>query len=177
VYLNFLEGSNKGREVIYVAGRNDNKLLVHTPGIQDMTVGTMHLVPNEYPAMLGERHPITDIGLANLCRQLIQRGEAAGDPDRVEVKRFPRGRLNGRACTIFQVKYPANEKGLWGYLARVFLDDEYHFPTRVEVYELPEDRKKEPRLVEEYTYLDIKLNNGYTDADFDPKDPQYKFPK
>ena len=51
-----------------------------------------------------------------------------------------------------------------------------HFPIRVEVYELPLDRGKGPQLVEEYTYLDVKLNNGYTDADFDPKNRQYKFP-
>ena len=49
----------------------------------------------------------------------------------------------------------------------MFLDDELHFPIRVEVYELPLDRSQGPQLVEEYTYLDVKLNNGYTDADFD----------
>ena len=50
------------------------------------------------------------------------------------------------------------------------------FPRRVEVYELPRDEKHVPQLLEEYTYLDLKLNNGYTDADFDPKNCQYKFP-
>ena len=38
VYLYFLDRSDdkgiKGREVIYVQGRNDNKLIVHTPGFQ-----------------------------------------------------------------------------------------------------------------------------------------------
>ena len=37
VYLNFLDRSDKkglkGREVIYVQGRNDDKLIVHTPGL------------------------------------------------------------------------------------------------------------------------------------------------
>ncbi len=72
--------------------------------------------------------------------------------------------------------YPADEKKNWGYLARVFVDNQWHFPTRVEVYELPRDDKHVPRLLEEYTYLDVKLNNGYTDADFNPKNRQYKFP-
>ena len=35
---------------------------------------------------------------------------------------------------------------------------------------------KSPNSSEEYTYLDLKINNGYTDADFDPKNRQYKFP-
>ncbi len=29
--------------------------------------------------------------------------------------------------------------------------------------------------MEEYTYLNLKLNNGFTDADFDIKNPNYKF--
>ncbi|MBI1903218.1 MAG: DUF1571 domain-containing protein, partial [Planctomycetia bacterium] len=34
-----------------------------------------------------------------------------------------------------------------------------------------------PELTEEYTYLKIKVNNGFTDADFDVKNPNYKFRK
>ena len=30
-------------------------------------------------------------------------------------------------------------------------------------------------LLEEYTYTDIKLNNGFTDADFDDHNPKYNF--
>ena len=126
--------------------------------------------------MQGEHYPITEIGLANLCRQLIQRGESAGDPSQVKVKRYRHARINTRACTLLEITYPVHEPKTWGYLARVFLDDEWHFPIRVEVYELPLDRRQGPQLVEEYTYLDLKLNNGYSDADFDPKNPQYKFP-
>jgi hypothetical protein len=29
--------------------------------------------------------------------------------------------------------------------------------------------------MEEYTYMDIKLNNGFTDADFDDNNPNYGF--
>ncbi len=126
--------------------------------------------------MQGEHYPITEIGLANLCRQLIQRGESAGDPCQVTVKRYRHARINTRACTLLEIMYPVHEPKTWGYLARVFVDNEWHFPIRVEVYELPLDRSKGPQLVEEYTYLDLKLNNGYSDADFDRKNPQYKFP-
>ena len=180
VYLNILDRSDdkgvKGREVIYVQGRNDDKLIVHTPGLQDATVGKLSLAPNGILGMHGEHYPITEIGLANLCRQLIKRGEAAADPAQVMVKRFQHARINTRACTLLEITYPFPEPKIRGYLARVFLDDQLHFPIRVEVYELPLERGKGPQLVEEYTYLDLKLNNGYSDADFDPKNPQYKFP-
>jgi hypothetical protein len=183
VYLNYLDPGKldacnddiKGREVIYVEGRNDNKLLVHTPGLMMGALGTMHLPPTGLLAMQGERHPITDIGLANMCRQLIQRGEAA-DPAKVRVKRFPDARINSRACTLFEVCPIWDEKTKQDYLARIYLDNQFKFPTRVEIYKMPKDPAQQPQLQEEYTYLDVKINNGYTDADFDPKNRQYKFP-
>ena len=180
VYLYFLDRSDnksvKGREVIYAQGRNHDYLMAHTPGLQDATVGTIALDPKGFLALNAERYPITEIGLANLCRQLIARGESAGDPSRGTVKRYAHARINKRACTLLEIAYPVQEPKNWGYLARVFLDNEWHFPVHVEVYELPRDGGKRPQLVEEYIYLDLKLNNGYSDADFDPKNPQYKFP-
>jgi outer membrane lipoprotein-sorting protein len=178
-YLYFLAASNediKGREVLYIQGRNNGNLTAHTPGLLDKTLGKLNLPPGGLLAMNGQRHPITDLGLSNLCRQLIQRGEAAEDPGQVKVQRCAHARINTRACTLLEVTFPVREKKNWAYLARIFLDDERHFPIRVEIYELPRDRKQGPQLAEEYTYLDLKLNNGYTDADFEPKNRQYKFP-
>ena len=180
VYLYFIDRSDKeglkGREVIYVQGQNKDNLLVHTPGLQDATLGTMRLDPRGFLTMQGEHYPITEIGLANLCRQLIKRGESAGDPGQVQVKRYRHARINTRACTLLEITYPVHEPKIRGYLARVFVDNELQFPIRVEVHELPLDASKGPQLLEEYTYLDVKLNNGYSDADFDPKNRQYKFP-
>jgi hypothetical protein len=179
VYLNFLDRSDanvKGREVIYVEGRNKNYLLVHTPGLQDATVGTLSLDPKGLISMHNELHPIIDIGLANLCRQLLQRGEEAGNPNQVQVKRISSAQVNSRKCGLVEIVYAVQEPKVSGYLARVFIDDEWQVPTRVEVYQLPKENVHDPRLIEEYTYLDLKFNNGYSDADFDPKNRQYKFP-
>jgi hypothetical protein len=126
--------------------------------------------------MRNERYPITEIGLANLCRQLIQHGKSAGDPSQVTVKRYRHARANMRACALLEIKYPVHEPKSGDYFARVFIDNDLHFPIQVEIYELPRDGGKGPQLVEAYKYLDLKLNNGYSDADFDPNNPQYKFP-
>lgn len=181
VYLRFMDRSDKktvkGREVIYVQGRNDNKLVVHTPGVQDATVGKLTLDPKSWLVMQNEHHPILDIGLANLCRQLIQRGESVGDSSRGQVKRYPGVRIGERTCCMTEITYPVQEPKIRGYVARVFMDNQLRVPIRVEVHEIPLERNQEPQLVEEYTYRDLKLNNGYTDIDFDPQNPQYKFPQ
>ena len=161
--------------MLYVQGRNDGNLLVHSPGVIAGRLGTMSLDPKGWLAMSGERYPITEIGLANLCRQLIKRGESARDPARVEVRRYRNARINARACTLLQLVFPprAGIRGLSGPRVRRRPVAPSH-PRRD--YQLPPDGGREPQLVEEYTYLDLKLNNGYGDADFDPKSPLYSFP-
>ncbi len=179
VYLHFLDRSDqdiKGREVIYVQGQNGGDLQVHTPGLLGATLGPLKLNPKGVLAMMGEHHPITEIGLANLCRQLIQRGESLPDPSQVRVMRFLHASINKRPCTLWEVTYPVREREVWGYLVRSFVDDALQLPIRVEIWELPQDHGKDPQLEEAYTYLDLQFNRGYSDADFSTKDPQYKFP-
>ena len=46
---------------------------------------------------------------------------------------------------------------------------------RYEAYEWPRRPNGKPELIEEYTYLNLKLNNGFTDADFDTHNKDYHF--
>jgi hypothetical protein len=48
-------------------------------------------------------------------------------------------------------------------------------PIRYEAYDWPTQPGATPQLIEQYTYLQLKLNNGFTDADFDIRNPQYGF--
>ena len=60
--------------------------------------------------------------------------------------------------------------------AKVYIDDEYKIPVRFAAYDWPLPGQK-PGLLEEYTYINIKMNVGLTDQDFNTKNPAYKFPK
>ncbi len=40
-------------------------------------------------------------------------------------------------------------------------------------YTWPEKPGDPPQLEESYTYVNLKINNGYTDLDFDPENPAY----
>ena len=63
--------SVKGQEVIYIAGRNQGNLLAHKP---HMAV-TVSLLPEGMIAMTGRRYPLTEIGLVNLVRRLVEVGQ------------------------------------------------------------------------------------------------------
>ena len=176
VYLYFLAPDTvKGQEVIYVDGKNDGNMLAHAgSGVRAM-VGTVSLKPQSQLAMTGNRYAITEIGVENLAKRLVEVAEHDSKFGECEVNFFPNAKVNGRVCTCVQVVHPVPRRNFRFHLARVFIDDEYTIPIRYEAYDWPQEQGGKPVLMEEYTYMNVKINNGFTDADFDPKNTAYKF--
>jgi hypothetical protein len=175
VYTYFLgPEKKKGTEAIYVQGKYNNKIVGHGVGIEKM-VGTVYLDPLGVLAMRGQRYPITDIGLTNLTTKLITIAEADSKFGECDVKFFKGAKINKRTCTCIQVEHPVRRKNFLFHRARVFYDDELNMITRYEAYDWPSQPGEEPPLSEEYTYLNLKLNNNFTDADFDPNNPSYGY--
>lgn len=176
VYLHFLgPQSLEGQEVIYVEGQNDGKMLAHGAGMQKSLFGTVAIRPDGFIAMRGQHYPITDIGILNLIRRLIEVGEKDMQFDECEVKYFEDAKINGRPCTCVQVVHPVPRKDFIFHIARIFLDKELNIPVRYAAYDWPTEEGGKPQLIEEYTYLNLKANNGFTDADFDIHNPNYGF--
>jgi outer membrane lipoprotein-sorting protein len=176
VYIYFLSPQDlKGQEVIYVQGQNNGNLLAHTVGIKDKLVGTVPLKPDGVMAMRGNRYPLTEIGILNLIRRLVEVGEQDVKYGECNVKFYKGAKINNRVCTCIEVVHPTPRRNFLFHLARIFVDDELNIPIRYESYDWPKEASGTPELIEEYTYLNLKLNNGFTDADFDIKNPNYKF--
>jgi hypothetical protein len=176
VYLYFLApDAVKAQEVIYVEGRNDGNMLAHAgSGVRAM-VGTVSLKPTSMLAMTGNRYAITEIGVENLAMRLVEVAEHDKNFGECDVQFFPNAKVNGRICTCVQVVHPVPRRNFRFHLARVFIDDELLIPIRYEAYDWPHEEGGQPVLMEEYTYMNVKINNGFTDADFDPKNTSYKF--
>jgi hypothetical protein len=179
VYLRFLAPAKiKGREVLYVNGQNDGELLARKGG-ERFSFVTMSLDPLGGSAMRGNRYPITEIGIKRLTQRLIElgqesmRGDAAWRECRVQY--FQQSKVGDRLCTCIQVEHPVRRDSLPSHLARIYLDDELQVPIRYEAYDWPTEPGGEPPLLEEYTYLNLKLNEGFTDKDFDRGNPAYGF--
>jgi len=176
VYLYFLApDAVKGQEVIWVDGQNDGNMLAHAgSGVRAM-VGTVSLKPNGTLAMQGNRYAVTEIGVENLAKRLVEVAEHDKQFGECEVNFYKDAKVNGRICTCVQVVHPVPRRNFRFHLARVFIDDEYLIPIRYEAYDWPQEAGGQPVLMEEYTYMNVKTNNGFTDADFDPKNSAYKF--
>lgn len=175
VYLKFLKpDSVAGREVIWVEGANDNKLIAHETGL--LGFKRFYLPPEGFLAMMGQRYPITDIGIQNLIEELIVRGTSDLKHDECEVTFYKGAKVDKYVCTLIEVLHPVQRDYFTFYRAHIYIDDELGVPVRYAAWSWPTEPGGEPVLEEEYTYRNIKLNVGLTDADFDPDNEAYSYP-
>jgi hypothetical protein len=176
VYLSFLKPpSVKGREVIFVENQNEGKLIAHEGGFKGKFLPTVSLPPDGMLAMRGQRYPMTEIGIENLIVKLIERGETARQFPDVTCEFRKNASVQDRICTMLQVTQPTRRPQLEFYVAQIFIDDALNVPIRYISYDWPAQEGAAPEIIEEYNYLNLKLNVGLTDRDFDPRNPDYSF--
>ncbi len=175
VYLHFTAPSSMaGQEVIWSEGANDGKLVAHKGGLWNVMRASLQ--PDSFLAMTGNRYPITQIGMTNLVRKLIDRGELDQQTASATVT-ITSGHLVGdRECNLIQVRHAEpNGRPDDFSLAEIAIDAQRQIPLRYTAFGWPEEGTEAP-LLESYTYLDVQLNVGLTDQDFDPDNPDYNYP-
>ncbi|NIO16582.1 MAG: DUF1571 domain-containing protein [Deltaproteobacteria bacterium] len=168
IYMKWIERPYRGRELIYVEGRNKNRIKAREGGL--LGLFTVNLDPMGSKVMRENRHPITESGLENLVKLIaeqVRRGVASGEltsRDRGEDEVF------GRRTRKLEGIFPDDErKGYYCYRTVLDMDMEAKVPIRVLVYDW------EDRLIENYGFEDLRLNAGLTEEDFNPDNPEYGF--
>ena len=174
VYLKVLDPwLARGREVLWSENLNDGKLIAHEGGLKN--VMRVSLAPTDTLAMLGNKYPITEIGLAKLMEKLIEKGERDKRVGPCQVTIKSGSEVGGRPCQLIQVTHPNRDPRFDFHIAQIFLDQERMIPLRYAAFLWPDKPDGAPLLEEEYTYLDVQLNVGLKDIDFDPENPAYDF--
>ena len=181
VYLKTLEPkSQAGREVIWVQGRNDNKLTAHEAGFLGLI--TVDLMPESRLAMAGSRYPITEIGIEKLLGKLIEKGERDRLLGLVTTRTTEKVAFGGKTCRLMEVIHESPTTVIDGktvefeyYLVQIYIDYERLLPLKYASFSWPKAQGGAPELLEEYTYQDVSLNVGLSESDFDPKNPDYGF--
>ena len=172
VYMYFL-GESKGRECIYNAKPDGSKgdLVARDCGFRGK-LGKFTLDPEGTLAMKGQKYPIMKLGIRELTKELIT--VASNDVKFGECDvTHGQGTMDGRSITWLKVVHPVPRPNFRFNIAQIFIDNELQIPVRYNAYTWPKSPGEAPQLEESYTYVNLKVNNGYTDLDFDPENPAY----
>ncbi len=155
----------------YVENANNGKMVAHEGKGFKKAFGNVWLKPDGILAMQGQRYPLTDIGIETLVDKLIEKGtrDIKSDPEGVltDVRFIEGAKINGRSCLVIEVTHPVQKSYFDFHIARIFIDDQMQVPVRYAAYSWPATRGGKPVLEEAYTYLNLKLNVGLSDNDFD----------
>jgi hypothetical protein len=176
VHMFFL-APHKGRECVYNEGPDGAKgiMSARDSGLR-RKFGIWDLDPEGSLAMKGQKYPITKLGVRALTSELIMVASNDVNYGECEVKTSQTvlGPKDGekRAVTLLEVTHPTARRNFRFHTAQVFIDNEYKVPIRYEARLWPANPGEEAPLEESYTYINLKVNNGFTDADFDKTNPE-----
>ncbi|MFM9062602.1 MAG: DUF1571 domain-containing protein, partial [Pirellula sp.] len=182
VYLKFLEPkSQAGRELIWKEGFNDGLMVVHEAGFLNIT--KIELSPTSRLAMLGNRYPVSDIGIERLLTKLLAKGNRDRQLGDCQVNLIDSVDVAGRNCKRIEVCHPQRAVTVGDktiehefYKAVIDIDNQHGVPIRYASYMWPENSDGQPVLDEEFLYENLEINTELDDQDFDPDNPAYNYP-
>lgn len=149
VRLEWPEGANKGREVIYSAAINDKVMHVNVAN-SAIPIPRMTLPVDSPLAMRNSRHAITEAGFDtifnNLSKQVDSQGRPTGAEGRLTYKGLQQPEGGDRPCHLIQRITPAKE--VW----RVYLDADTYMPVVVTAHQA------DGGLLESYRYQNLKAD-------------------
>jgi len=172
VYMYFLS-PHKGRQCLYNSPPDGTtgKLVAMDCGWKSK-FGALEIDPEGHLAMKGQKYPIMKLGLRMLTQELVDVASNDVQFGECEVRTMAR-KINGREVTLIEVVHPTPRQNFRFHKAEVFIDNELHVPIRYAAYLWPEKPGDPPPLEESYTYVNLKVNNGFGALDFDKDNPEY----
>ncbi len=160
--------------MIWCQDKFDGNLVAHEAGMLNLL--RVKLDPRGAIAMMGNRYPIENIGLAFLTEELLRRGRGAPDDADLQVSMRDGHQVGEKTCRLIRIECPTRDAGLGFARIDIAVDEEHLIPLHYSSYDWGAKPGEEPILLESYTYYDVVLNPGLTDADFDPDNPDYAYP-
>ena len=181
VYLHWLAG-DEGREVLYVEGANNGKLLGHDGGWK-ARLPAFWLSPDSSLAMRDTRYPVTMAGVQGLLDLMLDiheedRNTIARNSCQQSESSADQG---GRVCSVFTTLYPSAEISPTYRKSITWIDQEWNVPIKSVHYEWPrgsiasESELEESTMIESYEFSKLDFHATLTDGDFDRQNPEYRF--
>jgi hypothetical protein len=170
-YLRWIGGPATGREMLYPADV-EGRVLVHEPGMLTRLF-TAVLEPDSAHVLRQSRHPVTDIGIGRLVTLILDNARRALREGTLDIiERGLSTAEGGRAERRLELVFPrAPEARYYAHRALVGVDVDTQLPVTATIFD------GEGRMIEDYAYRDVRLNPPLRALDFDPANPDYRFPQ
>jgi hypothetical protein len=171
-----------GREVLYVDGVNDGKMLVHAGGWK-ARLPALLMAPDSSLAMQEARYPVTRAGLLGLANTIV-----GFNRDDLKAKNYSLCQqledqaVGERMCHTFLLVY-RDQKGSPEYRKSITLiDKEWGVPLFIKNFGWPNENVTvapeeldEATLIEHYVYGEVKFRSSLAALDFEDTNADYRF--
>jgi hypothetical protein len=178
VYMKWVEGK-PGQELLYVEGQNDGEMIVRPGGLKGRILGAIKLNPTGNMALSEARHPVTEIGLLQLCRKILDYRYSEASWSDGYTCTEETAEVGGRPCFRFTIIYDNPQKRPDYRKSVIWIDSAEMFVSKIENYGWPGDentpanRLDAETLVESYTYTNINFDTQLASIDFNAANDKY----
>ena len=176
-----------GREIIYVEGANDGRMIAHDGGWKSK-IPAFSLQPDCPLAMRDSRYPVTRAGLLGLTEEMIRIHESdLATPTIEDCQCELDAMFDGRKCLLFTTRYKSPELSPEYRKCVTLIDHEWNVPlcteqfcwpsrlAAVEVKSADEKTVDADTLIERYAYRNVKFHQKFQKDDFDRTNAEYHF--
>lgn len=174
VYMRWREPF-EGREIIWQEDAHDGQIVVHAGGWQRKIVPLLKLDPLGERAMEYNRRPVTQIGIWNFNRRLLDNLRVDLEQPEVKVWMTQDMKVGGRDAYCFRVVHADQPQRPVYHKMLMYIDQLLGIPVACELYGWPATQADDPPLEESYAFNDLELGAGLGDIDFDIANPEYDF--
>jgi hypothetical protein len=151
--MRWLKGAGRAATALYVAGANDDKMLVHPTGLAGALVKVTAVDPEGAEARQSGRYSIKEFGLKKTVERTLKDWKAAKEKGTLKVEYRGVEKLHAvgdRPCYTLRRTQDPDELGTTE--VTIYLDTETWFQVGTL------QRGRDGRLIGEYFYRDIQLN-------------------
>ena len=153
VAMRRLRGRSRITRLLYVAGRRGGKMIVRPSGLLGRLARRVEVDPHGALARKNCRYAITDFGLENALRRLLEAYRQDAAHGRLQSECLGLGKLEGRAVLTLQKTGPAG-------MTLADLDADTLLPVRVRRYTAGGE------LLAHYHYRHLRFGCDLAEADF-----------
>lgn len=162
VVMQWVRNAPIGDRALYIEGKNDNMMLVHPRGALGKLLGTVKKAPDSPEAMANTLRPITQFGFKRGLQALLVVYEKAAQRGDLKSTFLGYATVAGRRTLVLERTLPPNDD----YPAArtmTYIDAQLLVPISVEAWDW------EGVQISRYTFDNVQINVGLTEADFTPQ--------